>query len=128
MNRPLIESPVPAMLRVAFQDDLEARVIAAIHTIFDPEIPVDIYDLGLIYNIDIRDDPDGDDGKHVHVQMTLTAPACPEAGVIPGQVESKVRGVSGVTDASVELVWDPPWTAARMSEAARLQLGMDLDY
>ena len=124
MNRPLIESPVPAMLRVAFQDDIEARVIAAIHTIFDPEIPVDIYDLGLIYNIDIRDDPDGDEGKHVHVQMTLTAPACPVAGSMPREVAEAVARVDGVGEVDVKITWDPPWTPANMSEVAKVALDM----
>ena len=94
-------------------------IIAALQTIYDPEIPVNIHELGLIYGIDI------DDAGAVEVRMTLTSPACPVAGSLPGQVESTVRQVDGVTAARVELVWDPPWTPAMMTEAARLQLGMD---
>jgi FeS assembly SUF system protein len=98
--------------------DLDARIVAAIKTIFDPEIPVNIYELGLIYAIDIADD------AAVTVRMTLTAPACPAAGILPGEVETKVRGVEGVNDAKVELVWDPPWSPELMTDAAKLQLGM----
>ncbi len=98
--------------------DLEARIVEAVKTIFDPEIPVNIYELGLIYGIDIADD------ASVTVRMTLTAPACPAAGVLPGEVQTKVRGVAGVKDAAVDLVWDPPWSPDLMTEAAKLQLGM----
>jgi len=93
-------------------------VIEAMRTVHDPEIPVNIYDLGLIYDIDI--DADG----KVDVRMTLTAPGCPVAGILPGQVAAAVRQVEGVTDANVELVWDPPWSMERMSDEAKLQLGM----
>jgi FeS assembly SUF system protein len=98
--------------------NLEAPIIAALHTCFDPEIPVDIYELGLIYGIDIE--PSGD----VNIRMTLTSPGCPVAGSLPGEVEQKVQAVPGVTSAKVELVWDPPWCMENMSEAAKLQLGM----
>jgi FeS assembly SUF system protein len=98
--------------------ELEAPIIAALHTCFDPEIPVDIYELGLIYDIDIQ--PSGD----VNIKMTLTSPGCPVAGSLPGEVEQKVGSVPGVTSANVELVWDPPWCMDKMSEAAKLQLGM----
>jgi FeS assembly SUF system protein len=98
--------------------NLEAPIIAALHTCFDPEIPVDIYELGLIYGIDIE--PSGE----VNIRMTLTSPGCPVAGSLPGEVEQKVRSVPGVTSAKVELVWDPPWCMEKMSEAAKLQLGM----
>jgi FeS assembly SUF system protein len=98
--------------------DLEAPIIAALHTCFDPEIPVDIYELGLIYGIDVQ--PSGE----VNIRMTLTSPGCPVAGSLPGEVEQKVRSVPGVTGAKVELVWDPPWGMEKMSEAAKLQLGM----
>ena len=87
--------------------------------IYDPEIPVNIYELGLVYKIDITEE------DHVLVEMTLTSPACPVAGTLPGEVESKVRSVSGVQEATVELVWDPPWDTEKMSEAAQLQLGID---
>lgn len=97
---------------------LAPRVIEAIRLIYDPEIPVNIYDLGLIYRIRIS--PLG----HVHVQMTLTAPGCPVAQSFPGMVEEHIRALPGVSDASVELVWEPPWSSEQMSEAARLQLGM----
>jgi FeS assembly SUF system protein len=93
-------------------------VIEAMRTVHDPEIPVNIYDLGLIYAVDIDED-----GK-VDIRMTLTAPGCPVAGILPGQVAAAVRQVEGVTDAKVELVWDPPWSMERMSDEAKLQLGM----
>lgn len=96
----------------------EDSVIAALKTVFDPEIPVNIYDLGLIYNVSI------DKESVVHIQMTLTSPGCPVAQTFPGTVESCIREVEGVTDCVVELVWDPPWTQERMSEVARLELGM----
>jgi FeS assembly SUF system protein len=96
----------------------ETAIIDAIGTVFDPEIPVNVYELGLIYAIDI-----GDDGK-VKVEMTLTAPACPSAQELPVQVKEAVMGVAGVTDCEVETVWDPPWDMTRMSEEARLQLNM----
>ena len=97
---------------------IEGQVAEALRTCFDPEIPVNIYDLGLIYVVHI------DDHNVVNVQMTLTAPACPVAGTLPGQVEKVLREVEGVRDASVELVWDPPWDQTRMSEEARLTLGL----
>lgn len=100
-------------------EGLERQVTEALRTIYDPEIPVNICDLGLIYKLDV-DEPQG----KVHVQMTLTAPGCPVAQTFPGTVERAVKCVPGVNDASVELVWDPPWTPERMSEAAKLQLGM----
>jgi FeS assembly SUF system protein len=96
----------------------ETAVIDAICTVYDPEIPVNIYELGLIYSVDIADD-----GK-VKVEMTLTAPACPSAQELPEQVKEAVLGVSGVTDCEVETVWDPPWDPSRMTEEARLQLNM----
>lgn len=97
---------------------LEDLVIAQLKTIFDPEIPVNIYDLGLIYGVDVQED------KHVHIQMTLTSPGCPVAQTFPGTVETSVNQVPGVKDCTVELVWEPPWTQERMSEVARLELGM----
>jgi FeS assembly SUF system protein len=97
---------------------LEERIVAALRTVFDPEIPVNIYDLGLVYGPEVAAD------GVVAIRMTLTAPACPVAGVMPGLVESAVRKVTGVTSVNVELVWDPPWSKERMSEEARLQLGM----
>lgn len=97
---------------------LEQLVIDALHTVYDPEIPVDIYELGLIYSIDIA--PDG----KVAITMTLTTPACPVAGSMPGQVEKVVRMIEGVTDVTVDLVWEPSWGPAMMTESARLQLNM----
>ena len=99
-------------------DGLYPQIVAALKTIHDPEIPVNIYDLGLIYDIDITTS-----GK-VAIAMTLTAPACPVAGTLPKQVESAVKGVEGVEQVSVELVWDPPWTRARMSDDTKLSLGL----
>jgi FeS assembly SUF system protein len=99
-------------------DTLEEQVVSALRAVYDPEIPVNIYDLGLIYEIDIRD------GRHVDIRMTLTAPACPVAGSMPGAVERAVTRVPGIETAHVELVWDPPWTQDRMSDEARLELGL----
>ena len=98
--------------------NLEDRVLAVLRTVYDPEIPVNIHELGLIYQLDVS--PEG----AVYVRMTLTTPACPVAGSLPGEVEAKVKAVPGVTSAKVELVWDPPWDKSRMSEAAALQLGL----
>ena len=97
---------------------IEAQVIDSLRTCFDPEIPVNIYELGLIY--DVRVDPSG----AVAVQMSLTSPNCPAAEQLPLEVETKVRAVPGVTAAKVDVVWDPPWDQSRMSDAARLQLGL----
>jgi FeS assembly SUF system protein len=99
-------------------EELRDNVIRALKTVFDPEIPVNIYDLGLIYDINI--DAEG----RVEVRMTLTAPGCPVAQTFPETVESRLYCVPGVTEARVELVWDPPWCKERMSEAAKLELGM----
>ena len=97
----------------------EAAVVEALKTVYDPEIPVDIYELGLIYDIGIE--PEG----KVAIKMTLTAPGCPVAGTMPQMVEDAVRAkVPGVNEVEVELVWDPPWDFTRMSEAARLELNM----
>ena len=100
-------------------ESLEKRVIAAIRTVYDPEIPVNVYDLGLIYGICISDDGD------TRIRMTLTAPACPVAGSLPDAVADAVSRVRGVTKSKVDLVFDPPWSRDLMSEAARLQLGLD---
>jgi FeS assembly SUF system protein len=96
---------------------IEGDVIEALRTVYDPEIPVNIYELGLIYDIAV--DPAGS----VNVRMTLTSPMCPVAGTLPGEVEVKVKSVPGVPDATVEVVWDPPWNPDMMSEAAKLELG-----
>jgi FeS assembly SUF system protein len=99
-------------------DRLEQKVIEALKSCYDPEIPVDIYELGLIYGLKV------DKSGAVAVQMTLTAPNCPAAGSLPGEVERKVRSVEGVTDVKLELVWDPPWGRERLSPAALVQLGL----
>lgn len=99
--------------------ELKDRIVALLHTCFDPEIPVNIYELGLIYDITIE--PSG----AVSVRMTLTSPACPVAGSLPPEVQRKIAGLEQVASAKVDVVWDPPWEKSRMSEAARLQLGID---
>jgi FeS assembly SUF system protein len=104
--------------RFVHQKLIEGKVIEALKQVYDPEIPVNIYELGLIYDIAVKDD------DTVHIKMTLTAPACPVAGSLPGQVEQQVESVPEVKSATVELVWDPPWSRDRMSESALLQLGM----
>ncbi len=100
---------------------LEDQIVEALQSVYDPEIPVNIYELGLIYDVAV-----GDSG-HVDVKMTLTSPACPVAGTLPVEVEDKVKGVPGVESAEVEVVWDPVWNPSMMSEAAKLELGM-MDY
>jgi FeS assembly SUF system protein len=98
--------------------DLEQKIIDVIRTCYDPEIPVNIYELGLIYEVKVE--PSG----VANVKMTLTAPNCPAAQSLPIEVETKVGSIEGVTDANVEVVWDPPWEPSMMSEAAKLQLNM----
>lgn len=97
---------------------VQQAIVKALKTVYDPEIPVDIYELGLIYEIKVEED------GNTYVKMTLTAPNCPAAGILPGQVESAARGVDGVYDVKLDLVFDPPWSPDRMSEAAKLELGM----
>ncbi len=99
-------------------DQLTADIIAALKTVYDPEIPCDIYELGLIYKIDVGDE------REVDVDMTLTAPGCPVAGEMPGWVENAVASVPGVSGVKVNLVFDPPWDMSRMSDEARLAIGM----
>ena len=98
--------------------ELKPKIVEQLVTIFDPEIPVNIYELGLIYDIQV------DKQGLAVIQMTLTAPGCPAAVTLPAEVHGKVKSVEGVTDARVDLVWEPPWDKDRMSEAARLQLGI----
>jgi len=98
---------------------LHDQVVAAIRKVYDPEMPVNVYELGLIYEVKVEDD------GHVFVQMTLTAPNCPVAGTLPADVERAIREVPGVTGVKLELTFDPPWTKARMSEAAKLALGIE---
>lgn len=97
--------------------EIQSDVIEILKTIYDPEIPVNIYELGLIY--DVRVNSDGD----THVLMTLTSPACPVAGTLPGEVEDKIKGIQGVRNVTVELTFDPPWNQDLMSEEAKLELG-----
>ncbi len=99
-------------------NELFQRVVKSLRMVFDPELPVNVYDLGLIYALEI------DDGGTVHVQMTLTAPNCPEAEHIPGRIRRAVAGTEGVKGVDIELVFDPPWTRERMSTAALLALGL----
>lgn len=94
------------------------RIIAVLKTVYDPEIPVDIYELGLVYGVDVGDEGD------VHVTMTLTSPMCPVAETLPPEVEDKVRNVLGVKDVKLDLVWEPPWSMDMMSDAARLELNL----
>ncbi len=114
-NPPNSQNPEPAEGATA---DVERRIVEALKTVYDPEIPVDIYELGLIYEVTVRQE------NSVYVKMTLTSPMCPVAETLPPEVEEKVRLVEGVADVELELVWDPPWTPDMMSEAARLELNM----
>lgn len=106
---------VPDPLTMA---EIRPQVIEALKTVFDPEIPVNIYEMGLVYDVLV------DAGGLVGIRMTLTAPACPAAQSLPIEVRDKARAVPGVSDAKVEIVWEPPWTKERMSDAAKLQLGL----
>jgi FeS assembly SUF system protein len=99
--------------------EVEAKIIEQLQTCYDPEIPVNIYELGLIYGIAVE--PSG----AVTIRLTLTSPSCPAAGSLPGEVQRKAASVPGVASVKVDLVWDPPWDPSRMTEAARLQLGLD---
>ncbi len=108
----------PSALPQAELDRITDDLVAQFKTVFDPEIPVDIYELGLIYKVDINDD------GFVDIEMTLTAPGCPVAGEMPGWVEAAARKVRGVAGARVNLVFEPPWTTARMSDEAKLELNM----
>jgi FeS assembly SUF system protein len=121
---PAAGTPKPAKPWLPIQPDplktleLKPHVTETLATIFDPEIPVNIYELGLIY--DVIADADG----HVEVRMTLTAPACPAAQTLPVEVDRKVRAVDGVTDVNVEIVWEPPWDKDKMSDVAKMTLGI----
>ncbi|GAB4065756.1 SUF system Fe-S cluster assembly protein [Ancylobacter sonchi] len=113
-NMPAIESTIPQEELDRLTDD----IVAALKTVYDPEIPVDIYELGLIYKVDIADD------RQVMVDMTLTTPNCPSAAELPGMVEGAVASVGGVSGVNVNLTFDPPWDQGRMSEEARLALNL----
>ena len=117
-RRTEIEATAGASGETVDKEELKGRITDMIKTIFDPEIPVNIYDIGLIYEINPQD------SGIVHVKMTLTSPNCPAAGILPGEVESKTRSVDGVKDCELELTFDPPWNPDMMSEAAKLELGM----
>jgi FeS assembly SUF system protein len=108
------EQPAPKS-----REEMEQAVIDQLKTVYDPEIPVNIYDLGLIYGVVLNED-----GKHVDIQMTLTAPGCPVAQTFPGEVEGRIMELTFVDTCKVELVWEPTWTRDRMTEAAMLELGM----
>jgi FeS assembly SUF system protein len=101
------------------REQIEADVVAQLKTVYDPEIPVDIYELGLVYAVDVSDE------GNVEIRLTLTSPMCPVAGSLPPEVEAKVAQVPGVKSSHVEVVWEPPWNPSMMSEAARLELGFD---
>ena len=116
-NPPGAPPPAPANLSEQEIQALQEKIVEALRSCYDPEIPVNIYDLGLIY--DTRVEPSG----RVFVQMTLTAPGCPAAGTLPGEVEDKITVLPMVAEVKVDVVWDPPWTKDRMSEAAKLRLG-----
>ena len=118
LSEPSVDGEGLTPERRAHVDALGRDVIEVIKTIYDPEIPVNIYELGLVYRIDV------DDEDRVHVEMTLTSPMCPVAETLPPEVEMKVAGVDGVAGATVAVVWDPPWNPSMMSEEAQLELGM----
>jgi len=109
---------MPVITNQSQNPELDQKVIEVLKTCFDPEIPVNIYELGLIYEVAI------DPADNVHIKMTLTSPMCPVAGTLPPNVEAKVRNLEGVNDASVEVTWEPPWGPEKMSEEARLSLNM----
>ena len=100
-------------------EPLRSAIVDVLKTVYDPEIPVDIWELGLIYDLDVNDAGD------VKIRMTLTSPMCPVAETLPPEVEAKARSVAGVSDVKLDLVWDPPWSPSMMSEAARLELNFD---
>jgi FeS assembly SUF system protein len=112
------DAPQKSALAQAEIDRMTDDIIEALKSVFDPEIPVDIYELGLIYKVDVSDD------KHVAIDMTLTAPGCPVAGEMPGWVEDAVMELPDIKSCVVELVFDPPWDPSRMSDEAKLQLNM----
>jgi FeS assembly SUF system protein len=112
-----LQIDVHRTMDITERNELQNKVIAVLKTIYDPEIPVDIYELGLVYNIGINDD------RSVTIMMTLTSPSCPVAETLPPDVENKVATVEGVNGCKVEITWDPPWDKSMMSEEAQLELG-----
>jgi FeS assembly SUF system protein len=109
---------IPSALSPEELDDFTSKLVTALKTVYDPEIPVDIYELGLIYKVDVADN------KNVVVDMTLTAPNCPVAGEMPGMVQAALEKIEGIGAVSVNMTFDPPWTPDRMSEEAKLELNM----
>jgi len=116
-ENPDLPDTIPAHMQGEPESELKQHIVAAIKEVYDPEIPVNVYDLGLIYNIAI------DDANNVAIVMTLTAPNCPAAGILPGQVEDAAATVDGVGEVHLELTFDPPFSPAMMSEEAKLELG-----
>ena len=114
----LEDEPKASALSQAELDGLTDQLVDSLKTVFDPEIPVDIYELGLIYKVDVSDE------KDVAIDMTLTAPGCPVAGEMPGMVKDALLGVDGIGEVTVNMTFDPPWTPERMSEEAKLELNM----
>lgn len=114
----MVETQLESILTPIECSLLEGQIVEAIQTIFDPEIPINIYELGLIYDVTVL--PSG----LAHISMTLTSPACPAAQSLPAEVEQKTRAVNGVTDLKLDLVWEPPWSIDLMSEEAKLELGL----
>jgi FeS assembly SUF system protein len=116
----MAESSAETQVKVAIEDPevIRKKVIDGLQTVFDPEIPVNVYELGLIYGVTVAED------GATHIRMTLTTPMCPVAEELPGEIEFKARAVAGVTSVELDLVWDPPWNPDMMSEAAKLELGM----
>ena len=117
-NRMEIAAAEASALSAEELEDFTQKLIVALKTVYDPEIPVDIYELGLIYKVDVSDE------KDVTVDMTLTAPGCPVAGEMPGMVRDALEGVEGIGKVTVNMTFDPPWTPERMSEEAKLELNM----
>ncbi len=115
-HAPGTEGP-PAGLKFDGDRTFREPIVAALKTIYDPEIPVDIYELGLVYGVSVAED------RSVRVEMTLTSPACPSAEAIPVEVKEKILGIEGIESCNVSIVWDPPWTPDHMSETARVTLG-----
>jgi FeS assembly SUF system protein len=116
-NRDAPKPETPSALPEAEIARLTDEIVAALKTVYDPEIPADIYELGLVYKVDVEDD------RTVKIDMTLTAPGCPVAGEMPGWVQNAVSAVEGISDVEVNMVFDPPWTPDRMSEEARVAVG-----
>ena len=117
-DNPTQVQPTGAPASASGTDAIREKIVEELRTVYDPEIPVNIYELGLIYDITVSDD------GSAAIRMTLTTPMCPAAEVLPPEVETKARSVEGVTQVQLDLVWDPPWSPDMMSEAAKLELGM----